>query len=127
MVSPAESKVFNEWNSDCSKLEVLLEEEDFHKYIEESKNNKVLIVKFFATWCAPCQKIHPFVEKLCSTKNANKNIMKFLEVDVDEFEDIAQFCKVSAMPTFLLFINGTKVSEIVGAEKQALEDLVMKN
>jgi thioredoxin 1 len=48
----------------------------------------------------------------------------FLKVDVDEANDVAQACGVSAMPTFQLFKNGVKVNEFRGADAAQLQAMV---
>jgi thioredoxin 1 len=39
---------------------------------------------------------------------------------------VAQECGISAMPTFQVFQNGSKVDEMVGAQKDKLAALVEK-
>jgi len=46
---------------------------------------------------------------------------------VDEVPDVAQELSVRAMPTFLLFKNGEKVGEVVGANPAALETAIKNN
>ena len=46
---------------------------------------------------------------------------RFYKLDVDELPDVAQDLSVRAMPTFLLFKDGEKVGEVVGANPKALE------
>ena len=46
---------------------------------------------------------------------------KYLKVDVDELSGIAQEYGVMAMPTFMIFKDGDKVAEVVGARAQELE------
>jgi thiol-disulfide isomerase/thioredoxin len=36
------------------------------------------------------------------------------KVDVDEAEDVAAACEITAMPTFQFFKNGAKVAEFKG-------------
>ena len=36
---------------------------------EEESGQKVIIVNFFATWCIPCRKEHPYINKLSKEKN----------------------------------------------------------
>ena len=45
----------------------------------------------------------------------------FTAVDVDENEDTASHCGVSAMPTFMFYKNGAKVGEMVGANPEKLQ------
>ena len=49
---------------------------------------------------------------------------RFFKLDVDEVPDVAQELGVRAMPTFIVFKNGEKVGEVVGANPKALEALV---
>ena len=51
---------------------------------------------------------------------------RFYKLDVDEVVDVAQELGVRAMPTFMVFKNGQKVGEVVGANQKALEALVVK-
>jgi thioredoxin 1 len=44
----------------------------------------------------------------------------FVKVDVDEVPDVAQELGIRAMPTFLIFKDGEKAAEIVGANPKAL-------
>lgn len=52
---------------------------------------------------------------------------RFYKVDVDEVPDLAQELSVRAMPTFMLFKDGEKVGEVVGANPVALETAIKKN
>uniref|UniRef100_A0A8C6HIK2 Thioredoxin domain-containing protein n=1 Tax=Mus spicilegus TaxID=10103 RepID=A0A8C6HIK2_MUSSI len=45
----------------------------------------------------------------------------FLEVDVDDCQDVAADCEVKCMPTFQFYKKGQKVGEFSGANKEKLE------
>lgn len=60
-----------------------------------------------------------------SNADTSKGI-QFIKIDVDELPEIAQELGVKAMPTFLLFHNGEKAGDMVGANPKALEELVKK-
>ena len=81
-----------------------------------------VLVDFTATWCGPCQKIKPFFHELSSRYNA-----EFIQVDVDEHDDIAGKAGISAMPTFQLYSDGKKVGELTGANVTKLEALLSSN
>ena len=51
---------------------------------------------------------------------------RFYKLDVDEVPDVAQELGVRAMPTFIVFKDGEKVDEVVGANAKALEALVSR-
>lgn len=52
---------------------------------------------------------------------------RFFKLDVDEVPDVAQELSVRAMPTFMLFKDGEKVGEVVGANPTALENAIKTN
>ena len=51
---------------------------------------------------------------------------RFYKLDVDEVPDVAQELGVRAMPTFMVFKDGEKIGEVVGANEKALAALVQK-
>ena len=75
---------------------------------------------YTAKWCGPCQAIKPYFEELSNSFTT----MQFLKVDVDELSDLAFAANVRGMPTFTLYKNSQKVTEIVGANKHGLYDLI---
>ena len=52
------------------------------------------------------------------------NDARFYKLDVDEVPEVAQELSVRAMPTFMLFKDGEKVGEVVGANPSALETAI---
>jgi len=80
------------------------------------KGNKVVVLDAFATWCGPCKVIAPTVAKFSEEYTG----AHFIKLDVDEVPDVAQELSIRAMPTFLVFKDGEKINEIVGANPKAL-------
>ena len=52
--------------------------------------------------------------------------VRFYKVDVDEVPDVAHELSIRAMPTFILFKDGEKAGEVVGAIDKALEAAILK-
>ncbi|MGQ9570581.1 MAG: thioredoxin [Thermodesulfovibrionales bacterium] len=90
------------------------------KWDSEVINSKGLVmVDFWAAWCAPCRMVSPTVEEL-SKEYAGK--MKFLKLNTDENPDIASRYNIMGIPTLMFFKNGNKIDAIVGAiPKQQLK------
>ena len=99
------------------------------------KTNKPVLCLFSASWCAPCQKLHPIIEEIrLQTKTlaaGNVDKEKLLEdiawvtVDVDQSEDLCAHYNIQSIPHLHLFINGKRHSNIVGPTKEQVVDLVM--
>lgn len=51
----------------------------------------------------------------------------FFKLDVDEVPDVAQELGIRAMPTFMIFKDGEKVAEVVGANPAALNAAIKAN
>lgn len=89
----------------------------------ELMETNIVVVKFTATWCRPCQKISPFFNSL-SHKIRH---CRFVELDVDQMDEIAGNCNVRMMPTFQIYREGTKVAEMSGIDEEKLERIVRES
>jgi len=83
----------------------------------------VLVLDCFATWCGPCKVIAPTVVKF-SKEYPNA---RFFKLDVDDVPDVAQKLGIRAMPTFLVYKDGEKFKEVVGANPKALEAAIQES
>ncbi len=92
---------------------------DFNKAISK---DKLAFVDFYATWCGPCKAMNPFIEKFSETYKD----VKFYKVDVDKLTDLSTEFGVSAMPTFVLIKDGDVVSKVIGANPNAVHNLLIR-
>lgn len=93
-------------------------------------DNTYVVVDFFATWCPPCKTIAPHFEKFAAQHGVEGHLA-FIKVNVEEAEDIARTYRISSMPTFMFFKNGTQVTvhgqlQILGANPAALKAVAEK-
>jgi len=72
----------------------------------------LIVIDFWATWCGPCTRALPALEKLAQKY---KNEIVFAKVNVDENPDIASEFGIMSIPTFIIFKNGEVVGNIIGA------------
>ncbi|CAG8440163.1 11518_t:CDS:2 [Ambispora leptoticha] len=70
----------------------------------QTNQDKLVLVKFFTTWCLPCQELQKNLEDLLRER---KDLL-VLEVDAEKFSKIAQSSEfaVRSVPTLFLFYNG---------------------
>lgn len=88
----------------------------------ELKNNGIVLVDFFATWCGPCKMLAPVLEELSTAYEGKATIVK---VDVDQENDLAAQYGVMSIPTLVLFKNGEIVKQVTGFQpKPQLEALI---
>lgn len=60
------------------------------------------LLHFSATWCMPCKKMEPVVQRF---KETNPDI-KYTKIDVDEMIEITSEYGVQAVPTFIALEDG---------------------
>lgn len=73
------------------------------KFADIINSDKPVLVDFFATWCGPCQMMHPVLEELHGLLDGKARILK---VDIDKNQELAQLYQVRSVPTLMVFKNG---------------------
>lgn len=92
--------------------------ENFKEAIQSAQP---VLVDFYATWCGPCQRMHPILEEV---KNRVGDKARILKIDVDQNQQVAAEYKVSTIPTLILFKNGMPIWREIGV--QSASSLVSK-
>jgi Thioredoxin domain-containing protein len=93
--------------------------ENFRQEVLES--DLPVLVDFNASWCPPCQALHPVLEEMANDSDE----YKIVTVDVDEEQILAGDFEVSSIPCLIAFINGKEVDRRVGLQpRKRLEKML---
>lgn len=79
------------------------------------KQDKPVLVEFWATWCGPCRMVAPVLEQIAGER-ADVDIVK---INYDEEPSVGQRYGVMGLPTMVLFRDGEPVRSFVGAKPKA--------
>lgn len=64
--------------------------------------DRPIVLDFCASWCGPCQKYAPVMDK---AKAFYGNQVEFYKVDVDENSDLCSQFNISSVPTTIIIYN----------------------
>ena len=86
------------------------------------KNDKPVVVDYWAEWCGPCRMVGPVLEEIAS-EHADK--IDVVKLNVDDNPATTQRYGIMNIPTMSVFKGGEVVKEIVGAKPKSalLRDL----
>jgi len=86
---------------------------------------RLVLVDFWAEWCAPCRMIAPTVAAVAEKYAHDAGVVK---VNVDDNPSLAQRYGIKGIPTLILFKDGKEQERIVGATSQdTLSRLIEKH
>ena len=92
------------------------------KFEDIINSEKPVLVDFFATWCGPCQMMHPILEELHSLVGEKARIIK---IDIDKNQELAQKYNVRSVPTLMVFKKGNLEWRQSGVQQAAsLEQII---
>lgn len=83
-------------------------QENFEK--EVLKNEKKVLVDFYADWCGPCRMIRPIIEEVAE----NNMAVKIVSVNIEDEEELAEKYSISSIPCLVVFENGEEIKRNVG-------------
>ena len=86
-------------------------------YAKLLTSDKIVVVDFYAKWCAPCKKMAPYLEKM-NTELAGK--VTIHRIDADENKSLFNALGYQGLPVLLVYKNGKetfKKNEFVSEEE----------
>lgn len=87
------------------------------------KNDRLIVMDFYATWCAPCRKMEPIIAEL-EREYPNVDFYK-MDVDKNESDD---YLEITSIPTYIFIKNEENLEQMEGAmSKQQMVALIEKH
>jgi thioredoxin len=80
------------------------------------KNNALVLVDFYASWCMPCKMLSPVIEEIAKEYEGKVVVCK---IDIDENEELANEYNIMSVPTVIIFKNNENVEEIIGLNNKS--------
>ena len=80
------------------------------------KNDKPVLVDYWAEWCGPCKMVAPVLEAISEEHGDKLDIVK---LNVDDNPMVTQKYGILNIPTLGVFKNGEVVKELVGARSKS--------
>ncbi len=93
----------------------------FKNEVLESKG--VVMVDFWAPWCAPCRMLSPVVDQVAEETAG----VKVGKVNIDEEMDLAVQYGVQSIPCIVVFKDGKEVNRSVGVVPKAKLQQIIEN
>ena len=85
------------------------------KNFQQQTKGKVVLVDFWAAWCAPCRMMAPVLNDVAGELSGNQKVGK---INIEQQKTLANQFKVRSIPTLILFKNGKEVKRFVGIKQK---------
>lgn len=73
---------------------------DFEKLLQ---SDKVVLVDFYADWCAPCKKMKPWIDEL---EQSRQQDLKVLRIDADANSELCKLLGIDGLPVLQVYKGG---------------------
>ncbi|MBL4783320.1 MAG: thioredoxin [Porticoccaceae bacterium] len=92
-----------------------INEQNFQTAVIEESSKRLVVIDFWADWCAPCKALMPVLEKL-----ANEYAGQFVlaKVNADEQPKISGQFGIRSLPTVIFMKDGQPIDAFQGAQSE---------
>ena len=88
---------------------------------EIMNSEKLVLLDFWAPWCAPCRMLAPVVEEIASERAD----IKVGKINIDEQSELANKFGIMSIPTLVVMKNGKIIQQVSGVRpKNAILEML---
>lgn len=96
-------------------------DDEFEDTLKENRN---VVVKYYASWCGTCRLFAPKFRRL--SEDEKYAHVKFLDVDAERNPNARKRANVENLPTFAVFHDGELVESSSTSKEDAVKELIEK-
>ncbi len=86
------------------------------KNFKHQLKGKLILVDFWAEWCAPCKVMLPILNDVAANNDGSFQVAK---VDIDQNKSLAQEYNIRSIPTLVVFDDTKEVARFVGIKNKS--------
>ena len=97
----------------------MIKASSYESIAEQIDSGEKTVFLFTADWCGDCQYLYPLLEAI----EAENNEFRFMQVDRDDFMDLAQKWDIFGIPSLVVFENGQEIGRFVDKNRKTKEEI----
>ena len=87
------------------------------------RDNEIVFIDFWATWCAPCKQFSQVYEKVAGSHEG----VVFAKIDIEKEQELADTFQIRSIPHLMVFKQGIVIySEAGSMPESTLQELVQQ-
>ncbi|MFU2182220.1 thioredoxin family protein [Streptococcus pluranimalium] len=97
----------------------MMKARDYEDIYEVISSGQKTVLLFTADWCGDCQYLYPLLEAI-ETENSE---FHFLQIDRDDFMDLAQKWDIFGIPSLVVVEDGQEIGRFVDKNRKTKEEI----
>lgn len=88
-------------------------------------SDKLVLIDFYADWCAPCKKMEPYLKKISED---SQEMVEVIRINADKNSELCKTLNVTSLPVLKLYKNKELVWDNLGfVDESKVREKITKN